>query len=111
MAAIPPTPRDEGLGAEQALTPPSGAPIRQSNLWKDAWRRYIRNKGAVVAGAVFVLVLLYCLIVPIVSPYDPNEVDFAIANQPPEPRASVRHGQVRPRPVHARGRAAAASRS
>ena len=36
-----------------------------------------------VAGIVFVLILLYCLIVPIISPYDPNEVDFSISNEPP----------------------------
>ncbi|MGH3103770.1 MAG: ABC transporter permease [Gaiellaceae bacterium] len=61
----------------------AGAPIRQTNLWKDAWRRYIRNKGAVVAGAVFVLVLLYCFAWPVVSPYDPNKVDFALKSQTP----------------------------
>ena len=69
--------REEALAVEPGASPASGAPIRQSNLWKDAWRRYIRNKAAVVAGAVFVVVLLYCLVAPIVSPYDPNEVDFA----------------------------------
>jgi oligopeptide transport system permease protein len=59
----------------------AGAPISQSNLWKDAWRRYIRNRAAVLAGAVFVLVVLYCAIWPIVSPHDPNAVDFALKNQ------------------------------
>ena len=29
---------------------PAGAPLRQSNLWRDAWRRYVRNKAAVLAG-------------------------------------------------------------
>jgi oligopeptide transport system permease protein len=61
----------------------AGAPISQSNLWKDAWRRYIRNRAAVLAGSVFVLLVLYCLIWPIVTPYDPNAVDFAIKSQGP----------------------------
>ncbi|HZG36773.1 MAG TPA: ABC transporter permease [Gaiellaceae bacterium] len=61
----------------------AGAPIRQSNLWKDAWRRYVRNKAAVLAGSVFVLVLLFCLIWPIVSPYDPNAVKFELKNASP----------------------------
>jgi oligopeptide transport system permease protein len=61
----------------------AGAPIRQSSLWRDAWRRYIRNRGALVAGVVFVLVVLYCLIWPVVSPYDPNKIDFSIANDTP----------------------------
>jgi oligopeptide transport system permease protein len=69
--------------APTAFEPVAGAPIRQSNLWKDAWYRYIRNRAALVAGAVFILVLLYCLIWPFVSPYDPNDVQFADARQNP----------------------------
>jgi oligopeptide transport system permease protein len=61
----------------------AGEAIRQSSLWRDAWGRYIRNRGAVVAGAVFVLMVAFCLIWPIISPYDPNEVNFAEARQGP----------------------------
>jgi ABC-type dipeptide/oligopeptide/nickel transport system permease subunit len=63
----------------------AGAPISQSNLWKDAWRRYLRNKAAVLAGAIFVMLVAYCVFWPIVSPYDPNEVNFALKNQGPSP--------------------------
>ena len=65
------------------LEPFAGAPVRQTNLWKDAWYRYVRNRGAVVAGVVFVLLLAYCLLWPVLSPYDPNAVDFAQARQNP----------------------------
>jgi oligopeptide transport system permease protein len=70
------------------LTPPStepvaGAPIRQTNLWKDAWYRYVRNRAAVLAGAVFVLLLLYCLVWPELSPHDPYDVEFSEARQGP----------------------------
>ena len=82
MAANPTDIREGGLAIEPGA-PASGAPIRQSNLWKDAWRRYIRNKGAVIAGAAFVLILLYCLFAPILSPYDPDFVDYSIAKQNP----------------------------
>jgi oligopeptide transport system permease protein len=75
--------REEGIATAPSASPASGAPIKQSNLWKDAWRRYVRNKGAVIAGGVFVLVLLYCLIWPIVSPYTGIEVDFTQAKQGP----------------------------
>jgi oligopeptide transport system permease protein len=61
----------------------AGAPIRQTSLWRDAWYRYLRNRGAVVAGAVFALVLLYCIVWPFVSPYDPYDVNFADARQGP----------------------------
>jgi oligopeptide transport system permease protein len=57
----------------------AGAPIRQASLWRDAWRRYVRNKAAVLAGVVFVLIVLYAVIVPIFSPHDPDKVDFSLA--------------------------------
>jgi len=76
--------RDERLadvaGAEGLA---AGAPIRQSSLWRDAWRRYIRNRGAVLAGTVFLVILVYALVWPVVSPYDPNDQDFSIAYQRP----------------------------
>jgi oligopeptide transport system permease protein len=50
--------------------PGAGAPIQQANLWRDAWRRYLQNKGAVIAGGIFVAFVLFCVIWPIVSPYD-----------------------------------------
>jgi oligopeptide transport system permease protein len=71
------------LAPSPAFGPAAGAPVRQSNLWKDAWHRYIRNRAALVAGAVFVLLLLYCLIWPVISPYDPNDVQFSEARQGP----------------------------
>jgi oligopeptide transport system permease protein len=80
MAVAPLRTPTLGEPVPQAL---AGAPIRQASLWRDAWYRYMRNKGALLAGIVFALVVLYCIVVPIVSPYDPNEVDFSLANQTP----------------------------
>ena len=71
----------EELVAEQAAA--AGTPIRQSSLWRDAWRRYVRNRGAVLAAFVFLLVVLYCIVSPIFSPYDPDAVDFSQAYQTP----------------------------
>ncbi len=72
------------LEEDRTLQPgTAGAPIGQSNLWKDAWGRYVRNKAAVFAGGMFIALVLFCLIWPIISPYDPNEVNFAIKSQPP----------------------------
>jgi oligopeptide transport system permease protein len=61
----------------------AGAPIRQRSLWSDAWHRYVRNRAAVVAGAVFLVIVLYCLIWPEVSPHDPYNVEFSEARQNP----------------------------
>jgi len=61
----------------------AGAPIRQSSLWQDAWRRYVRNRGAVAAGGIFLLIVAWCIVAPLVSTHDPNHVDFANAYQGP----------------------------
>lgn len=65
----------------------AGAPIHQTSLWQDAWRRYIRNKAAVAAGIIFVIMILYCLLMPgfwkipgiwtSIKDYNPNKVDFS----------------------------------
>ena len=72
-------PRTDEAAAQRS----AGEAIRQSSLWRDAWRRYIRNRGALVAAVVFVLVVVFCLVYPIVSPHDPNEINFAEARQGP----------------------------
>jgi oligopeptide transport system permease protein len=66
-----------------SATVAAGAPIRQSSLWQDAWRRYLRNRAAVAAGAIFVSMLAWCVITPLVSPHDPNRVYFPDAYQGP----------------------------
>jgi oligopeptide transport system permease protein len=65
----------------------AGAPIQQTSLWRDAWYRYIRNRAAVAAGIVFILLILYCFLIPgfwfipgiwtSLKDYDPNHVDFS----------------------------------
>jgi oligopeptide transport system permease protein len=87
-AALPTAPPAVGVGA--AVDDSSaGAPIAQASLWKDAWYRYIRNRAAVAAAIVFILMVLYCLIVPgfwripgiwtSLKDYDPDAVDFSQA--------------------------------
>src|SRR4051794_23022798 len=61
----------------------AGAPVVQTSLWRDALHRYMRNKAAVAAAIAFVGMLAYVIIVPFVSPYDPNAVDFSQAYQSP----------------------------
>lgn len=80
-------PRGEALAQASAaeagtpLAPLAGEPMRHASLWRDAWRRYIRNKGAIVAGSIFLLILLWALIWPLVSPYDPDKQNFSLAYQ------------------------------
>ena len=80
-----PSRRKEARYPEAPLGAPgdAGAPVKASSLWRDAWYRYVRNRGAVIAGVAFIVLLAYCLIWPLVSPYDPNEVDFSVGRQGP----------------------------
>jgi oligopeptide transport system permease protein len=86
-AALPTAPPAVGAGAAEDSS--AGAPLAQASLWKDAWYRYIRNRAAVAAAIVFILMVLYCLIVPgfwkipgiwtSLKDYDPDAVDFSQA--------------------------------
>jgi oligopeptide transport system permease protein len=61
----------------------AGAPVRQTSLWRDAWHRYRANHAAVVAAVLFTALVLYVVLAPILSPYDPYAVNFAQAYLPP----------------------------
>jgi oligopeptide transport system permease protein len=60
----------ELVAGYEAGSTTAGAPLRQANLWRDAARRYVRNRGAVVAALVFVLVVLFSIVTPFVSPHE-----------------------------------------
>jgi oligopeptide transport system permease protein len=74
-----PLPTAERAPAE----PESGEPIRQASLWRDAVYRFTWNRAAVVAVVLFTIIVFYCLLVPLFSSYDPNEVDFSEAYASP----------------------------
>jgi oligopeptide transport system permease protein len=89
------TPREAELVTAPVAAPDryAGQPVRQSSLWSDAWRRYRSNTGAIIAGTVFVLLLLYCYLVPgfwkipgiwtSLMDIDPYAVNFAEAREGP----------------------------
>jgi oligopeptide transport system permease protein len=90
-------PREATTLEPQTAAPPlgetAGAPIRQASLWRDAYRRYLRNKGAVAAAVLFGIIVFYCLFIPgfwfipgiwpRVFGIDPNQVNFAEVYLPP----------------------------
>jgi oligopeptide transport system permease protein len=92
------SPRDTRVQAATIAEPipqlgTAGEALRQASLWGDAWYRYIRNKGALVAGVVFVLLVLYCYLIPgfwkvpgiwtSLADVDPYAVEFTEARQGP----------------------------
>ncbi len=49
----------------------SGAGGRSASLWRDAWRRLVRNRSAVAGGAIVLALVVMAVAAPLVAPYDP----------------------------------------
>lgn len=46
-------------------------------------KRLIRNKSAAIGGVLIIIVLFCAVLAPVISPYDPYEMNMAIKLQPP----------------------------
>ncbi|HZH29035.1 MAG TPA: ABC transporter permease subunit [Azospirillaceae bacterium] len=63
---------------------PSEAPIKGRSLWANAWRRLLRNKAAVSGMVVLSLIALAAIVVPWVSPWPLDEIDWDNIRTGPE---------------------------
>jgi len=63
-------------GVEQADRPPR-------NQWLDVWDQFKSHKGALVGAAVFVAILLFVLIGPLVWKVDPQYANLLMRNKAP----------------------------
>ncbi len=54
----------------------ASSPRRQASLWGDAWRRLIKNRMALVGGAVVMLLLLVALLADWIAPYSSTKQDY-----------------------------------
>ena len=52
------------------------AEIRGSSLWRDAWRRLLRNKLAVVGGVVVILLVLLAIFADLIAPQSYTKPNF-----------------------------------
>ncbi|MGE5691432.1 MAG: ABC transporter permease [Pseudomonadota bacterium] len=59
------------------------APPRHRGFWLGALGRFGRHRRSVLAAAALVGLVLACLLVPVVSPHDPYDVEFAQKQQGP----------------------------
>ncbi len=57
--------------------------VQGRSLWYDAWRRLKRNRAALVAGAVLILMTVAVLLGPLLSPYDFDYTDWDHVSEPP----------------------------
>ena len=57
--------------------------LEQRSLLRDAFRRFLQNKLALLGLILLILLLLVALLADIIAPYGLNEVDFSIVRLPP----------------------------
>jgi oligopeptide transport system permease protein len=58
--------------------------IRGRSLWGDAGRRLLRNKAAVAAVAVLLMVVLACFVGPLLIPFELDEIFWDAIMAPPD---------------------------
>src|SRR5262245_16036447 len=70
------SPRSEQASVGRAAT-------GSSSLWRDAFRRLLRNKLAVGGGAVVILLCLIAIFADLLAPYSYTKTNFARLNEAP----------------------------
>lgn len=73
---------DEAGGGKQpgsAGVPPG----RGASLWKDAWRRLLKNRMAMLGGAVILFISTIAILTPWIAPYGFEEIHLRDGNRPP----------------------------
>lgn len=51
--------------------------------WRLVINRLVKNKLAMVGLGILIFMVLFCLIGPLISPHDPNAMNFAMKKKPP----------------------------
>jgi len=76
------TPTPEAVG--QAMGPAAGAAPPPLSLKVDVWRRFRKNKLAMVGLALIVLLVLVAVFAEVIAPYDPEDIPRPVsAREPP----------------------------
>ncbi len=57
--------------------------VQGRSLWYDAWRRLKRNRAALAAGSILLLMTVLVLLGPLLSPYDFDYTDWDHVSEPP----------------------------
>lgn len=71
-----------GIQPESAEETAAAWPAATSR-WIQRARAFTQTGTTLIAGAVFLAIVAYCVLWPVLSPYDANDVDFDRARQPP----------------------------
>lgn len=57
--------------------------VKGRSLWIDAWQRLRRNKAAVTAAFLLLILAVLVLLAPYLSPFSYDYADFSVVSQPP----------------------------
>ena len=74
------SPQDGLRGRSEVANPLAGRP---TSLWRDAWRRLLRNKLAVAGGIVVILLVLLAVFADVLAPYSYTKTNFGRLNEGP----------------------------
>ncbi|MEG1774818.1 MAG: ABC transporter permease, partial [Oscillospiraceae bacterium] len=70
--------------AASVAAPQGPATYKKRSQGAEIWRRFLRNKQAVI-GLIMLLILVFMAVfAPVVAPFDPTEQNTAIRLQPPD---------------------------
>lgn len=62
----------------------SAARRRRSGFWRDASRRFVKNRGALIGFILLLVIAAMTFVAPTLSPYDPYEQKLEEQNRPPD---------------------------
>lgn len=74
--------RNDKLQLDREEIPEEMQRASESQL-RMVWRRFKRNKLAMVGLVILTIFVLLSIFAPVLTPYDPNRADFRARNQPP----------------------------
>ena len=77
------------------MTATDDSQIQGRSLWQDAWARFRRNRFAVVCTALFLMIVLFCLLGPFLCPWDATATNLDLKAKPPGTYSSLNGEEVR----------------
>jgi oligopeptide transport system permease protein len=72
-----------GTGPRATDIGPEAIEVRSSSLWRDAFRRLLKNRLAVAGGAVVILLVLIAIFADVLAPYSYTKTNFGRLNEGP----------------------------
>jgi len=63
----------------------------QTGLWRDAWRRLRRNKGAIVGAVIILAFVVMAIFAPLLAPHSPRDQNLALVAKGCCPSPSWHH--------------------